>query len=186
MDDKLKPLLKDSFWLHKTLFFIKGNRLMVGARLQPTNELLNFVISFQKSNETFVIILQNSYPKAELQWFLPFTSQTQLSMMMLAVVFRVQVMSNNWTHHWQELFIQFNFAELFFCNWCFWVLELSAVAAPTARHLFALWNIQARLQTFPQNDNNRDGAVKCEPCLWRFSCWICSTAAFDPQLRAWH
>lgn len=68
---------------------------MVGARLRPTNELLNFVTSFQKSNETFVIILQDSYPKAELQGFLPFTSQTQLSMMMLAVVFRVKVMSNN-------------------------------------------------------------------------------------------
>lgn len=68
---------------------------MVGARLRPTNELLNFVISVQKSNEAFDIILQDSYPKAELQRFLPFTSQTQLSMMVLAVVFRVQVMSNN-------------------------------------------------------------------------------------------
>lgn len=30
---------------------------MAGARLRPTNKLLNFVISFQNSNETLIIII---------------------------------------------------------------------------------------------------------------------------------
>lgn len=54
--DKLKPSLENSFWLKKkTLLFIKRNWLMVGAKLRLTNGLLNFKISFQNWNETFII-----------------------------------------------------------------------------------------------------------------------------------